>query len=587
MAAEVLVVPPQPPRTTMSSRATASAVTDDLYRMFLSNKQTERSDETPAAPTTAHVQPRVTTLPQPAPTGCSGNGVTRTVIVIAGIDGNPARFRAAMEQTRYASAIAKHNGNRLEYAFLGGALSPSFGEEVLAQLVTLRKSGSVELGVNPEDVHLVIGPREMQALSIVADRAEDSGGELHEYLKHSVFFECIGPASMPDSGQRGIWLKTTPFGDVVGKLPGVGVHGADGASRAEWIACPTPLSPVAWKDEVNRRWRKATADPWRCKQEDPSTHRWSFWQSVASGCQREHAHGLQMPTKNLDLAGNDAIAVFACQPAPFGTTRRSLRVDAENNLLLAADLWLDLGSASDSLYWAVASYCSSTKQALAAAHKPPTPDRSMDAAELQFDVSATLSSLVQHEQRVDALTPPTQPYACVERLVGQLGPVVLGGRDNDEAMRVVQFSTAGVEDVLMLLSEAYLQLALKTHLQHTFGTYMRGARGVAGYLVLRDQYAIALKVPDLSASEREDAATQLGTRLWRLPVHLYEADEVADAIAKAPTVPPGSPIPSPPGTTIFYTATDTMDPLTGLAVKWRFAPGGSGRDMPTLHVVES
>ena len=289
----------------------------------------------------------------------------------------------------------------------------------------------------------------------------------------------------------------------------------------------------------------------------------------------------------MHLAERDAIAVFARETAAFGTVRRALRVDDESRLRVGEDTWLDVGAASDSLYWAVASACTSTKQGLAAAHRLPAHDRSMDAAELQLDVNVTLSSLVQHEARVDALTPPTRPYAAVERLVGRIGPVVLGGRGGDETLRAVQFAMPAAEDVLVLLPHAYVEMALERHLQEGAAPSAHGGKGVSGYLVLRDDDAIRLRVPDVAPSEQSDASQSLGTRIWRLPPRAAASEEVASAIAKAPTVTAGSVIPSPPGTTIYWTATDVMDPLAGLSVACVFAPGGVGRDLPTLSVVKS
>lgn len=566
------------PRTTV-----ASAVSDELYRLFLNP-----TSEMPVAPATsppAKLATPAPVTPTPAPTGCSQNGVTRSVIVIAGVDGRSARLRAAMQRTKYVASLAKKNGNRMSYVFLGGALPPEdLGEDegVLAKILDLRKNGSADLGVKPEDVHIIVGAREMQALAAVADGPR-APSALWEYLKYSAFVECLGHPWMPDTGRRGIWLKAMSTRGVVGKLPGVGVAGADGEARAEWIPPGGPLALVPWKDEVNRRWAEVTSDPWKCKTEDGAKHRWSFWLALAAEGLREQETPFQNPAEGLLSSDVDSIAVFARETAAFGGVGRSFKVDADNRLQLTGDTWMDVGAESDSLYWATLSYCGSTKKALAAAHKPPLPDRTRDAAELQRDVNVTLSSLVQHEHRVDALALPIEPYAVPERLVGQIGPIVRAGRKDDEVLRAIQFSAPGADDVLMLVPELYVQLALKRHHQEAVATD-RGRRAVAGVLVLRDEDAIQLKVPDVSASEQADAAAKMGTRIWRLPPRRREAGAVAEAIARANPAMAGWRLAAPPGVAMFYTATDAADPFAGLRVRWTFAPGSATRDMPTLVV---
>lgn len=579
MSAEVVCMSPVAPRATP-----ASGVTDQLYRMFLA---TPIEPSTPPSPASKLVAPTPVT---PTPTGCNQNGVTRSVVVIAGVDGSLARLRAAMKRTSYVSSLAKRNGNRMSYVFLGGALPPesSRDEGVLHELLNLRRHGSEELGVKPGDVHLIVGAREMQALATLAEGPREEG-PLWEYLRNSAFVECLGPQGMLETGRRGIWLKAMSTSGVVGKLPGVGVAGADGGVRAEWIPPGKPLALIPWKDEVNRRWSEATADPWTCKSEDGTKHRYAFWLALAKGSLRERERAFQHPAARLtncdDGSPCDSIAVFARETAAFGAVRRSFTVDGENRLQLSGQQWLDVGADSDSIFWASLSYCGSTKRALAAAHRPPTLDRTVDADELQRDVNVTLSSLVQHERRAqDALALPERPYAVTERLVGQVGPVVLAGRENDEAMRVVQFSMPGADDVLMLLPELYLQLALSRFNQEADTPFARGARAVAGFLVLRDEDAIQLVVPDVSASEQPEAAKQMGVRLWRLPQRTGRTAAMAEAIAKAGNTQAGSAIAAPPGATIFHTATDATDPLAGIRVKWTFAPGGAGRDLPTLVV---
>ena len=212
------------------------------------------------------------------------NGVTKTVMVITGVNGKIKRLEAAMERTKGIAEIAQGNGNALHCVFLGGALPPhgAKDEGVAKRLVGLKTNGIPELGLKPDRVHLIAGPREIQALSLVArpghaeEAAEEEAREaIKQYLASSKLVECLGPEWMDEQGAGGLWVKSTGTqgGSMVGKLPGVGVVGADGP-RAEWIKSPTPLSPMAWKEELNRRWASVAKDPKALKKASPGL--WDF-----------------------------------------------------------------------------------------------------------------------------------------------------------------------------------------------------------------------------------------------------------------------------------------------------------------------
>ena len=225
-----------------------SGLTSNLYSLFVTESPASAALPQPMAPTAPTAPVLVSErLPTPATTGCGMNGVTKTVIVIAGVNGKIKRLEAAMDRTKGIAKIAQGNGNALHYVFLGGALPPhgAKDEKVAERLVGLRSKGIPELGLKPDRVHLVAGPREIQALSLVASgNAEEA---VKQYLASSKLVECLGPEWMDEKGSAGLWLKATGTqgGVMVGKLPGVGVVGANGP-RAEWIKSPTPLSPIAW-----------------------------------------------------------------------------------------------------------------------------------------------------------------------------------------------------------------------------------------------------------------------------------------------------------------------------------------------------
>lgn len=579
---------------------------NEFYNLFMSDAPGDATSTlpppmlpTPLTPTTTAPKPPKPPKPPraPAPTGCAMSGVTKSVVVVAGINGKHERLKAAMERTKPLADLAREKGNQVHYAFLGGALPPhgAVDEKVVDWLLALKR-GSGEYGIEAGNVHLVVGPREVQALSSAASKPETP---LHAYLKASKFIECLGPEDMDKDGTGGLWLKSTSTqgGTLVGKLPGIGVMGANGP-RAEWIESPTPLSAIEWKEELNKRWTEVANDPRTVREEAPN--RWQFWMTL--GVQSALDEEL-LPAQGLDTGGRKSLAVFARQTAAFGTVRRTLRIDRTSMMMMPDQCWMDVGVTSDSLYWAVQTWCYGTMRAMNE-HKLPMLDRMPTTSELQYDVSCTLGSLVQHAERTDALTPPVHPWANFGKLVGQLGPCVCGGRDGQEVLRVVHWAGPGMPDVLMLLPEAYVRYALSDYYRDMLSMTGMGARAVAGFLVLEDHHVVPMRLPDVSEAEQADVAQTMGARVWKLPAARDRGDvavkEMVAAppawrqllkykVAGAPATPdlvPGQRIDSASGRHIFYTHTTSADPLAGLFVKWVFAPGSTpeARDMPTLDL---
>lgn len=546
-------------------------------------------------------EPAPKSLPVPVtPIGCGVKGVTKTLIVFAGLNGRRARLHAALERTKPTADVARANGNDVHFVFLGCAL-PQHGahdEQVVDAMVEIATKGSAEFGIDAgANVHLIVGPQEIQALSMVASGA--GSPSLGKYLAMSKFAECLGPEGMDEQGAGGCWLKctSTQAGAVVGRLPGVGVMGKDGP-RAEWVEAPAPLAAVAWKDAMNEYWRAIATDPAKVRDQSPGL--WQFWMTIGVQSALDVE---KLPAAGLGAGESHALAVFARQTAAFGVLRRTLLVNRQSRMLLPGDCWLDVGVASDSLFWATQTWCHGTMKALNE-HAVPNVDRTPSMSELQYDVSCTLSSLVQHSEQGDTLSPPIAPWANFGGLRGQLGPCVSAGRDGQEVMRVVHWTGPGVPDVVMLLPEAYVQFALKDYVNALVDSVMLGASSTSGFLVLDDSNVVAMRVPGVSEAEQGEAHRVLGPRLWKYTprnedgVGATKQMEAGPAwrrllryrVAGAPDGPelvPGQRISSSTGRSIFYTHTTAADSLSGLVVRWVFAPHtdvAHPRDLPTLDV---
>lgn len=547
----------------------------NLYNLFLSETPASAALSPPMIPAAVP-----SAAPTPEATGCGFNGVTKTVIVYAGINGEAARLRVALERTNEFAQQARRRRNVVHYVFLGGALPPhgAQDERVVEQLVTLKTQGNTDYDIEAELVHLIAGPREIQSMSLVAEGVATTG--LAEYLQKCKLVECLGPDGMDEKGTGGLWLKCTgtQCGEMVGKLPGIGANGP----RVEWIPAGASLSKIAWKDELNKRWSEVASNPKAVRDNPSARARWQFWMTLGvKSALDEDA----LPAEGLDLGANNSVAVFARHTAAFGTVRHTLQINKKSLMRTPVDYWMDVGITSDSLYWAVNTWCYSTAKAMNM-HKSLMLDRTPNISDLQYDVNCTLGSLVQHSERANALTPPVYPWANFGRLRGQLGPCVDAGRGGQEILRVVHWTTMDptVPDVVMLLPEQYVRYVLHDYFQELVSVVDLGSRAVSGFLVLDDESIVAMRVPGLSPVEQMHANEAMGVRLWKLPTGNKSASGALGDIAAGPFVP-GNRINSA-GRHIFYTHTTSADPLSGLYVKWVFAPGhcADAKDMPTLDI---
>lgn len=213
--------------------------------------------------------------------------------------------------------------------------------------------------------------------------------------------------------------------------------------------------------------------------------------------------------------------------------------------------------------WMAATWCSSTKAAFDK-RSSMILNRNITIDKLQYDVSCTLSSLVQHSERADALAQPRFPWRDFGSMRGQLGPAVKAGREGKEAMRAIHWKSHTTPDaIVMLLPEAYVRYMFKDYMSETEPRVKGSGCIVGGKLVFSNGESIPMRRPDVSEAEQMVTAQMLGPRIWRMNASAGGAPEY-----------------------VFETCASATDPLLGLEVKWTFAPGegSNSRDMPTLDV---
>jgi len=471
-------------------------------------------------------------------------GVTPTVFVISGMDGDIERLATAVDATIPMARIAEANGNRIHYVFVSGT---GGNKKMITNLMEFATEGF--LSAKPADIHFILGPRELQMLQNVVEGA--SGIEL-AYLKRAKYMECIGPPDMDENGSHGMWIKysSTRGGAIVGKLPDVGT---------QWANADRKLTLIEWKDQLNKRWQAMASNASSL----PKEHRieYSFWLAMS---QVEKEDKELLPAAGLGTETYGSTAVFARSTnRVFGTLGRTLVVDKASGNRFPAQTWIEMGAVAPSIYWTCATWCGSTSKAFASSNKLVL-NRSDSLDKLQYYVSCTLGSLVQHSEQPDALGQPVFAWRNFASMRGRVGPCVKAGRGGEEVLRVIQWSHNAAPDIVMMLPESYVRFMLESYFQDTIGLTRLKGKAVAGELVLFESDTVQMKLCDLSEAEQLHAAQQLGPRIWKM----------SSSSAKT-------------GKQTFKTYTSTADPLAGLTVKWVFAPGFDAveaRDMPTLAV---
>lgn len=110
--------------------------------------------------------------------GCGAGSDTRTVISMGNFEGDASRMRVVLEQTVRVAKKASVRGNRVCYAVMGNVVpdvhhaAPNGGdaEDSLTRALEMATRVGVDLGsskVVPEDVTLIIGPRELGWLRLI------------------------------------------------------------------------------------------------------------------------------------------------------------------------------------------------------------------------------------------------------------------------------------------------------------------------------------------------------------------------------------------------------------------------------------
>ena len=541
---------PSPGEESSSDASNVSSLTSTLRSFFLTDGTPPPALPTPLTPSAPFSAPPIApSAPPNASIGCSAGSNTPTIIVIAGANGSADRFEIAWRATRALARAAAERGNVVHHVIMSGTVPPvgaPLDDALVRRLLDLTENDTDDSVA--ERVHLIAGSREIQALTMVAGGASDL---LAQYLQRTTIVKSLGRG-------EGAWFSAVSIADEVGKLPGIGVQGATGP-QAEWLEPPKPLNKDEWAAALNQRWKVVARDPVAQSRAEPA--KWAFWRTLGMQSAIGHASSAPQQLGALTVVGNSV--------SPFGTIRTRDGATVIQHSVRSCGI-----------AWAAITWCSATARRMAS---PPLPklDLTTSVSELQYDVSVTLSSLVQCEQRTNALDVPVCPWANFESSRGSVGPCIVAGRSGTELMRMIQWSNDAAPDVIMLLPEAYINLVLSD--VNVRQTRRLPQLSVSGFVALEHSLQLPLRIPGVSELEQVDEAKAMGPRLWRLPLIDHRADELtAVALDKGATdALPGTLVESTAEMQVFTTRTLASDPFAGVEVRWTFAPGAL-RDLPTL-----
>ena len=153
------------------------------------------------------------------PVGCSAASGTKTVITMGNFEGDSTRMQVVLDQSRDVAATAANRGNIVCYAVMGNmvpdvhqATSGDLGDDSLSLILKIARNGHTlkgELRVNPENVTLMVGTRELAWLRL-ANKRQD--------------MREIAPFDDPDVEE--VLKQKTPFDacDLGEKLPSWHAH---------------------------------------------------------------------------------------------------------------------------------------------------------------------------------------------------------------------------------------------------------------------------------------------------------------------------------------------------------------------------
>jgi len=525
-----------------------------------------------STPTPSQVETGISKLSlSAASTGCGAHAKMVTLVAVG-----PTHIRAALKRAAPVVEQARRANNEIVTVVLGVA------DEVEAE-EALRISGRAVLLAGANELNAVL-----QLKNVVPST---SPGPMRAYLRRAVLLDCVAgsAAGTNTDGGGGAWV-----------LP---VHPVPLDALPPWMVKRGGRGLVEWKDLLNRQWREWYAR-FELRPAGPligeDTALLTAYTSFPTAPRHPPIPGLPA----------NATAVVGLQPAPpFGLVDHTIRWSVARGAGGAhrawpepAEQWTSTGGGHASIVWTITTWCGSMRAALRASSVATALDLHTDEDELQAEVETTLVSLLTYEAAGGV-----QPFLTrFDDLKGALGPVVFGGREGAQPMRATWWTVPDrTGGVLMLLPEAYVQMAMKGYPLQAPTTHSRAFLCAQSLLVLADADALPMRFEGVEPGEYDAELRAFGKRLWipngatereareavslldgvpkaaePLPTHRLQRD--ADQASARVELSPGQRVPTASARTVYYTSTSSDDGLSGLRVRW--TRRAAAPHLPTLDV---
>ena len=293
-----------------------------------------------------------------------------------------------------------------------------------------------------------------------------------------------------------------------------------------------------------------------------------------------------LPLMGLRSNPNASVrGVVANESSAFATIARRILVDpdrlhdSQSDVVCVLEEWSNINTDAftPSTYFAVCSFCGQTQWDLTKMSARTHIDLSEGLCKHLYAVSMTLAALLSSHVGDTVVAD-----FGIDRLNGQLGPVVPPSQGSKQPLRAIFFSHDMVDTAFVaFVPEAFVQYSLDYYMvDYDSHEYVRGAMlAVTGFMALPNDAAVPVAFDGLEQDIQDQLNRELAGRLWALKRKrsngVLEPFNADDYTATKEMLSATEAYTNTSGHTIIRTTQTDKDPLSGLNVGVRPLPGKS------------
>jgi hypothetical protein len=436
-----------------------------------------------------------------------------------------------------------------------------------------------ELFTRDADINIVGHSMAPACGYVVEDVIAYATSNVLPYMKSSSLVESVhnGYHVMEDGA---LWFMATGTseGTAVSKIP-TGVND----STLEVVYKEGSKNRVDWKTQFNSAFSSFLYDFERGEMTESTFSMYKAYvaMSVYGGTTASKSH---IPLMGLRSNPEASVrGVVANESSAFATIARRILVDpdrlhdSQSDVIGVLEEWSNINTDAftPSTYFAVCSFCGQTQWDLMKMSTHPHIDLSEGLCKHLYAVSMTLAALLSSHVGDTMVSD-----FGIERLNGQLGPVVPPSHGSKQPLRAIFFSHEHVDTAFVaFVPEALIQYSLDYYMvDYGSHEYVRGAMlAVTGFLALPNDAAVPVAFDGLEQNTQEQLNRELAGRLWALKRKrsngLLEPFNSDDYTATREMLSATEAYTNTSGHTIIRTTQTDKDPLCGLNIGVRPLPG--------------